>query len=157
MTLLLGPPSSGKTTLLLALAGKLDKLMVSGRVTYNGYDMDEFVPQRTAAFVSQHDTHMGELTVRETLQYSARFQGVGFRYEMLTELARREKSVNIKPDPDIDLIMKARVADGQEGIVTNYVLKVLDLEICADAMVGDAMTRGISGGQKRRLTAGKQE
>lgn len=25
MTLLLGPPSSGKTTLLLALAGKLDK------------------------------------------------------------------------------------------------------------------------------------
>ncbi|CAN7074712.1 unnamed protein product [Brassica oleracea var. botrytis] len=34
MTLLLGPPSSGKTTLLLALAGKLDpSLKVTGRVT----------------------------------------------------------------------------------------------------------------------------
>lgn len=27
--------------------------------------------------------------------------------EMLMELARREKAANIKPDPDIDLFMKA--------------------------------------------------
>ena len=88
MTLLLGPPSSGKTTLLLALAARLDpKLKVgaskkrnlifrkifhvfslffqswiskvwfldqfSGKVTYNGHGMDEFVPQRTAAYVNQ--------------------------------------------------------------------------------------------------------
>ncbi|KAK1394744.1 Pleiotropic drug resistance protein [Heracleum sosnowskyi] len=40
MTLLLGPPSSGKTTLLLALAGKPDPtLKFSGRVTYNGHEM----------------------------------------------------------------------------------------------------------------------
>jgi len=30
MTLLLGPPSSGKTTLLLALAGKLDPMLKVG-------------------------------------------------------------------------------------------------------------------------------
>ncbi|GAB4842032.1 transcription factor [Ancistrocladus abbreviatus] len=156
MTLLLGPPSSGKTTLLLALAGKLGKdLEVSGRVTYNGYDMDEFVPRRTAAYISQYDTHIGELTVRETFQYSARFQGVGFRYEMLAELARREKEANIKPDPDIDLFMKARVTEGQEEIITDYVLKVLDLEICADTIVGDQMMRGISGGQRKRVTTGE--
>ncbi|PWZ23262.1 ABC transporter G family member 38 [Zea mays] len=46
MTLLLGPPSSGKTTLLLALVGKLDPtLEVSREVTYNGYGLDEFVPE----------------------------------------------------------------------------------------------------------------
>jgi len=81
MTLLLGPPGSGKTSLLLALAGKLDKdLKVSGKVTYNGHGMNEFVPERTAAYISQHDLHIGEMTVRETLQFSARCQGVGTRY-----------------------------------------------------------------------------
>ncbi|XP_072991802.1 ABC transporter G family member 39 [Typha latifolia] len=156
MTLLLGPPGSGKTTLLLALAGKLDStLKVSGRVTYNGHDMDDFVPQRTSAYISQHDLHVGEMTVRETLNFSARCQGVGTRYDMLTELSRREKAANIKPDPDIDMYMKAISVEGQESVVTDYILKILGLEICADTMVGDAMIRGISGGQKKRVTTGE--
>ncbi|XP_065878338.1 pleiotropic drug resistance protein 1-like isoform X2 [Euphorbia lathyris] len=139
MTLLLGPPSSGKTTLLLALAGKLDKsLKVSGKVTYNGQEMQEFVPQRSSAYVSQYDLHIGEMTVRETLAFSARCQGVGPRYEILAELCRREKAANIKPDPDMDILMK-----------------ILGLEMCADILVGDELTRGISGGQRKRVTTGE--
>ena len=53
---------------------------VSGKVTYNGHGMDEFVPERTAAYISQHDLHIGEMTVRETLEFSARCQGVGSRF-----------------------------------------------------------------------------
>lgn len=53
---------------------------VTGRVTYNGHDLQEFVPQRTAAYISQHDVHIGEMTVRETLTFSARCQGVGSSY-----------------------------------------------------------------------------
>ncbi|KAG4384921.1 hypothetical protein AAZX31_13G342300 [Glycine max] len=157
MTLLLGPPSSGKTTLLLALSGKLDKtLKVSGRVTYNGHELNEFVPQRTAAYISQHDLHIGEMTVRETLAFSARCQGVGSRYDMLSELSRREKAANIKPDPDLDVYMKATATEGQESsIVTDYTLKILGLDICADTMVGDEMLRGISGGQRKRVTTGE--
>uniref|UniRef100_A0A2N9H7W4 ABC transporter domain-containing protein n=1 Tax=Fagus sylvatica TaxID=28930 RepID=A0A2N9H7W4_FAGSY len=157
MTLLLGPPSSGKTTLLLALAGKLSKeLRSSGKVTYNGHGMEEFVPQRTSAYISQHDVHIGEMTVRETLAFSARCQGVGPRYEMLAELSRREKTANIKPDPDLDIFMKAAALEGQEtSVVTDYILKILGLEICADTMVGDEMLRGISGGQKKRVTTGE--
>jgi hypothetical protein len=96
--------------------------------------MDEFVPQRTSAYIGQHDLHIGEMTVRETLAFSARCQGVGTRYgmlhlhcevkrviihivysdsygsfiftDMLAELSRREKEANIKPDPDIDVYMK---------------------------------------------------
>ncbi|KAL2332427.1 hypothetical protein Fmac_020008 [Flemingia macrophylla] len=157
MTLLLGPPSSGKTTLLLALSGKLDKsIQVSGRVTYNGHEMNEFVPQRTAAYISQHDVHIGEMTVRETLSFSARCQGVGSRYDMLSELSRREKAANIKPDPDLDVYMKATATEGQESsIVTDYILKILGLDICADTMVGNEMFRGISGGQRKRVTTGE--
>ncbi|KAJ0971263.1 hypothetical protein J5N97_019222 [Dioscorea zingiberensis] len=156
MALLLGPPGSGKTSLLLALAGKLDQsLSVSGRVTYNGHGMQEFVPQRTSAYISQHDLHIGEMTVRETLAFSARCQGVGTRYDMLSELARREKAAGIKPDPDIDIFMKASSLEGQESVVTDYILKILGLDICADTLVGDAMLRGISGGQKKRVTTGE--
>ncbi|XP_057720867.1 pleiotropic drug resistance protein 1-like [Arachis stenosperma] len=157
MTLLLGPPSSGKTTLLLALAGKLDpKLKFNGKVTYNGQGMNEFVPQRTAAYVSQNDLHIGEMTVRETLAFSARCQGVGPRYDLLAELSRREKEANIKPDPDIDVYMKAVATEGQKAnFITDYVLRILGLEVCADTVVGNAMLRGISGGQKKRVTTGE--
>ncbi|KAK4357468.1 hypothetical protein RND71_023078 [Anisodus tanguticus] len=221
ITLLLGPPGSGKTTLLLTLAGKLDRdLKGYGRVTYNGYGMDEFVPQRTSAYISQNDLHIGELTVRETLAFSARCQGVGARYEMLAELSRREKEANIKPDPDVDIFMKVKTyqqniqsyahtsrlflfvnfdekcldvigffsqqaasIQGQDAsVVTDYILKIrchflnykfneetfpgiycsilqilqiLGLDICADTLVGDEMFRGISGGQKKRVTAGE--
>ena len=64
MTLLLGPPSSGKSSLLRALAGKLNdnSLRVAGEVTYNGQPMKSFTPQRTAAYIPQTDEHVAELT-----------------------------------------------------------------------------------------------
>ncbi|XP_043718326.1 pleiotropic drug resistance protein 1-like isoform X1 [Telopea speciosissima] len=157
MTLLLGPPNSGKTTLLLALSGKLDRsLNFSGKVTYNGHGMDEFVPQRASAYISQRDLHIGEMTVRETLAFSARCQGVGSTYDLFSELTRREKEANIKPDPDIDLFMKAAALQGQDAsVITDVILKILGLEVCADTLVGDEMLRGISGGQRKRLTTGE--
>ncbi|KAJ0087728.1 hypothetical protein Patl1_32467 [Pistacia atlantica] len=156
MTLLLGPPGAGKTMLLLALAGKLDRdLRASGKITYCGHELNEFVPQRTCAYISQHDLHYGEMTVRETLDFSGRCLGVGTRYQLLAELSRREKEAGIKPDPEIDAFMKAiSVAGLETSLVTDCVLKILGLDICADIIVGDMMRRGISGGQKKRLTTG---
>ncbi|XP_008235578.1 PREDICTED: pleiotropic drug resistance protein 1-like isoform X1 [Prunus mume] len=96
MTLLLGPPSSGKTTLLLALARELDQDL-----------------KRSAVYISQHDVHMGEMTVGETLAFSARCQGIGTRYDILAEISRREKEANIKPDADLDIYMKAVASEVQ--------------------------------------------
>ncbi|KAJ1418856.1 P-loop containing nucleoside triphosphate hydrolase [Sesbania bispinosa] len=90
------------------------------------------------------------------ITYCGRCLGVGTRYEMLEELLRREREAGIKPDPEIDAFMKATAISGQEAsLVTDYVLKVLGLDICADTMVGDNMRRGISGGQRKRVTTGE--
>ncbi|XP_021764496.1 ABC transporter G family member 32-like isoform X1 [Chenopodium quinoa] len=157
LTLLLGPPSSGKTSLLLALAGRLPPgLQMSGRITYNGHDLREFVPQRTSAYVSQQDCHIAEMTVRETLAFAARCQGVGSKYDMLLELARREKQSRLKPEEDLDIFIKAMSLDGKDtSLLVDYILKILGLDICADTLVGDEMIKGISGGQKKRLTTGE--
>ncbi|KAH9724095.1 ABC transporter G family member 37 [Citrus sinensis] len=157
MTLLLGPPGCGKTTLLSALSGKLShSLKVSGEVSYNGYRLDEFVPQKTSAYISQYDLHIAEMTVRETIDFSARCQGTGHRADILMEVIKLEKLAGIFPDPDVDAYMKAISAEGLENsLQTDYILKILGLDICADTMVGDPMRRGVSGGQKKRLTTGE--
>ncbi|PON69592.1 ABC transporter-like [Parasponia andersonii] len=157
LTLLLGPPGCGKTSLLKALSGNLDSsLKLTGEVSYNGYKLEKFVPQKTAAYISQFDQHIPDMTVRETLDFSARCQGVGSRAEIMMEVSRREKEAGIVPDPDIDTYMKAIAVKGlKRTLQTDYILKILGLDICADTWVGDAMRRGISGGQKKRLTTGE--
>ena len=36
-----------------------------------------------------------------------------------------------------------------------FFFQVLGLEVCADTLVGNQMLRGISGGQRKRVTTGK--
>ncbi|KAL8105525.1 hypothetical protein AgCh_029351 [Apium graveolens] len=157
MTLLLGPPGCGKTTLLKALAGKLDKsLKVDGEVTYNGTRVENLRPQEHAAYISQYNFHVPEMTVRETIDFSARCQGVESRKELLAEVSRREKQAGYIPEADVDAYMKAISINGLEKTLqTDYILKILGLETCADTFVGSVMRRGISGGQKRRLATGE--
>ena len=63
--------------------------------------------------------------MRETLDFSGRCLGVGTRHDMLVELSRRERQAGIKPDPEIDVFMKATAMSGQKAsLVTDYVLKV---------------------------------
>ncbi|PWA35774.1 ABC transporter G family member 37 [Artemisia annua] len=52
--------------------------------------------------------------------------------------------------------VQAASTKGQEAnVVTDYTLKMLGLDICADTMVGDQMIRGFSGGQRKRVTTGE--
>lgn len=60
-------------TLLLSL------LQVTGEISYNGYSLHDFVPQKTSAYISQYDLHIPEMTVREIVDFSAQCQGVGSR------------------------------------------------------------------------------
>lgn len=56
---------------------------VTGEVSYNGYKLEDFIASKVSAYVSQHDQHIPEMTVRETLDFSARCQGVGNRAGLL--------------------------------------------------------------------------
>jgi len=46
------------------------------------------------------------------------------------------------------------VGGQKHNLVTDYVLRVLGLDLCADTPVGTDMARGVSGGQKKRVTTG---
>ncbi|KAF6162977.1 hypothetical protein GIB67_021126, partial [Kingdonia uniflora] len=128
-----------KEMVTLSGIGRFTNQLFGRKITYYGHELNEFVPQRTGPYISQHDLHYGEMTVRENLNFSGHCLGVGTRYERLAGLSRREKNTIIKPDLKIDTFMKA---------------KILGLDICADIMVGDDMRRGISGGQKKSVTTG---
>lgn len=60
---------------------------MSGKITYNGHELREFVPQRTSTYVSQQDCHIAEMTVRETLSFASHCQGVGSKYGKLVTTA----------------------------------------------------------------------
>ncbi|EFJ07897.1 ATP-binding cassette transporter [Selaginella moellendorffii] len=153
LTLLLGPPASGKTSLLLALASKIQ---CKGEVTYNGCTRDEFALRNEIAYISQRDLHLSELTVRETLNFAVRCQGAGHQGEIFKEVEKREKAAGIIPDPDVEAFMRAAAGDdAKPSIMCEYMIQVLGMDTCADTIVGNALQRGISGGQKRRLTAGE--
>ena len=47
---------------------------MEGSIRYNGEDIDDFVVQRTAGYVDQHDRHIPNLTVLETTQFAAECQ-----------------------------------------------------------------------------------
>ena len=64
----------------------LGSLQIEGDITYNGATFDEFIPQRTAAYIEQTDLHLPELTVRETMDFAARVQGVGHKAGLLPAL-----------------------------------------------------------------------
>ncbi|KAL0837486.1 hypothetical protein Bca101_089376 [Brassica carinata] len=114
------------------------------------------VPQKTSAYISQNDVHIGVMIVQEILDFSARCQGIGTRYDLLSELVRREKDAGILPEREVDLFMKSIAAGNvKSSLITDYTLKILGLDICKDTMVGDEMTRRISGGQKKRVTTGE--
>ncbi|KAL0028027.1 hypothetical protein WJX77_001480, partial [Trebouxia sp. C0004] len=158
ITLLLGPPGAGKSTLLNALAGRLQKsnFMLSGDITYNGKKFNEFQAVHTAAYVDQNDLHQAELTVRETLDFAARCQGVGHKAQELQELQKKEKEMNVQPDWEIDAFTKAQIRTGKRhSIVTDLILKLLGLDVCADTLIGDDQIRGVSGGQRKRVTTGE--
>ena len=70
MTALMGESGAGKTTLLNVLAQRVNMGVITGEMLVNGEPIDHSF-QRKTGYVQQQDVHVGEMTVREALQFSA--------------------------------------------------------------------------------------
>lgn len=125
---ILGPSGSGKSSLLNLMADRLNsslfsKYHASGDIYFNGAVPSKSVISSLCSFVTQEDDGLlPALTVRETLRYSA--------YLRLPSHFSRER--------------KRQIAD-------NVILK-MGLKYCADTLIGDEFVKGISGGEKRRVS-----
>ncbi|XP_057733437.1 pleiotropic drug resistance protein 3-like isoform X2 [Arachis stenosperma] len=54
--------------------------------------MNKFVPQRTAIYINQNDVHIGEMTVRETLAFSAKVSRGWFKIRCFSFLSTKLKA-----------------------------------------------------------------
>uniref|UniRef100_H3GNF8 ABC transporter domain-containing protein n=1 Tax=Phytophthora ramorum TaxID=164328 RepID=H3GNF8_PHYRM len=153
ITLLLGQPGSGKSALMKMLSGRFPirkNIRIEGDITYNGVSREQIVktlPQ-FVAYVNQRDKHFATLTVKETLEFAHKFCG--------GELSRRGE----------ELLSKGSAKENQEALAAaqamfqhypEVIIQQLGLQNCQDTIVGDAMIRGISGGERKRVTTGEME
>lgn len=52
------------------------------------------------------------------------------------------------------LFQASSVSGKKHSVLTDYILKVLGLDVCSETLVGNDMVRGVSGGQRKRVTSG---
>ncbi|KAJ5103718.1 ABC-2 type transporter [Penicillium argentinense] len=128
LNIIMGPSGSGKTSLLNSMACRLHgstgtQYRVHGQMLYNGAEPSESVIRSVTSFVTQDDDAlMPSLTVRESLRFAA-----GLR--LPTWMSREEKYHRAEE-----------------------ILYKMGLKECADNLIGSDLIKGISGGEKRRVT-----
>ncbi|GMF16882.1 unnamed protein product [Phytophthora lilii] len=151
MTLILGQPGSGKSSLIKLLSGRFpagSNVTVEGEVTFNGLSrktLRKHLPQ-LVAYVPQNDKHLPTLTVKETLAFAHACNGGG--------LSKRDERnlVHGTPQENQAALEAARAMYNHHP---DIVIRQLGLENCQDTVVGDAMLRGVSGGERKRVTTGE--
>lgn len=160
MTLVLGPPSCGKTSFLKALSGRLTAANrggaeLAGSVTYNGVPLYDdargksrcFVTSKVAAFVGQIDEHSPSLTVEDTFRFAYAMLSVGDAGPFEPRVVGGRGTMDDDDDDD----SRYSVRDVKVG----NTLDILGLTHVAKTIVGNAQLRGVSGGQRRRVTVGE--
>ena len=116
---------AGKTTLMDVIAMRKESGTVTGEVRLNGFEQERISFLRSSGYVEQFDVQSPELTVRETVAFSAR-------------LRLDSSHPDLKEDED-----KLRFVDS--------ILKLLELTPIENTQVGSYDEGGLAFEQRKRL------
>ncbi|XP_059429657.1 ABC transporter G family member 15-like [Corylus avellana] len=119
---IMGPSGSGKSTLLDSLAGRLSRNVIMTGNILLNGKKRRADDYGAVAYVTQEDVLLGTLTVRETITYSAHLR-------LPTRMTKEEVS----------------------SIVEGTIIE-MGLQDCADRLIGNWHLRGVSGGEKKRVS-----
>lgn len=152
----LGPSGSGKTSLLDVLAGRKGS-GASGRVLFNGQALSAGRWRQTVAYCMQDDALLPLLTVRETLLYALALQGGAQNHSRDAFTTTNKNSTTAAlttPVLAASSDENTTPTDSSAGTCVERVMDVLHLTKLQHQRVGNPLTRGISGGERRRLAIG---
>ena len=124
MCALMGESGAGKTTLMDVIAMRKNTGTVKGEVRLNGFLREAIAFRRCSGYVEQFDIQTPQLTVRETVLFSARLR--------------------------LDW-MKVKT-DQEKQFFCDQVLRTLELTPLADCLVGSNEEGGLSFEKKKRLS-----
>lgn len=119
-------PSGSGKTTLLNTLARRSTLPIRGEMLVNGAQQPISVMRRVSAYVEQEDNLIGSLTAEETITFAAKL-ALG-RSVAATEIQQR----------------------------VNYLLDAFGLASARKTLVGTPIQRGLSGGQKRRVSVASQ-
>ncbi|SPO01649.1 related to ATP-binding cassette protein [Cephalotrichum gorgonifer] len=125
---LMGPSGCGKTTLLNVLAHRdaAAGAKVDGATLVNGTNQSREAFRRMSSYVEQEDALIGSLTVRETMNFASRLSN-------LSGLSKSDRMSRI------------------DGLLDSFGLRNQQ-----HTLIGTPIRKGISGGQKRRVSVASQ-
>jgi len=138
MLLVLGRPGSGCTTLLKSLASYRDGYRtIDGKVSYEGFDHKAIdnVLRGEVVYAPEDDEHFPTLMVKDTLRFAA-----------ATRAPRGDYRVTFAEKDSRRAFTKLT----REAIAT-----ILGLRHTYNTVVGDSMLRGVSGGERKRVSIGE--
>ncbi|PXF46399.1 ABC transporter G family member 2 [Gracilariopsis chorda] len=132
LCLVLGSSGSGTSLLLSRIAGReMPKIIqTSGDVSYQTvFNPGQAKPAHFTRYIGQHDVHIPQLTVRQTLEFAAECIWPAWI-------------------PHVDAIRRNEVILTARG---------LGIERTLDTIVGSDILRGVSGGERKRVTIAEMQ
>lgn len=128
-TAIMGPSGAGKSSLLNILSGRASshgRLTIESDIRLNNFAVDptKLSVRKKIAFVAQDDSLQVTATPREAIRFSAKLR------------------------------LPRSTTEGQLDKLTDRMLEELGLTKCADTIVGGALVKGISGGERKRTSVG---
>lgn len=122
LTALVGVSGAGKTTLMDVLAGRKTSGTIEGDIKLSGYPKKQETFARVSGYCEQTDIHSPNVTVYESLVYSAWLR------------------------------LSSEVDDNTRKMFVEEVMSLVELDVLRDALVGLPGVSGLSTEQRKRLT-----